>query len=115
MVTVNQIKAGILDYAYQNILPQMEPVKQFLAGTAMGALSGKAEEMIRQAAKSPALLASGLISENGSVDLDGIYKAAMEQMQRQGSLPVNIPLIGTVVFKAEDVGALYRSIKAANV
>lgn len=114
MVNANQIKAGIADYAFQNIFPQLEPIKQFLAGTAMGALGSKAEMLIQQLSKNPAFVATGLIQENGMVDLDAIYKSAMEQMQRQGSLPVNIPMIGMVTFKAEDVGALYRAIKGAS-
>ena len=110
MVSTNQVKVGIANYAYKNLLPKFEPWKQFIAGTAIGALGGKAEALIQGLGKNPAIVATGLLQENGMVDLDSIYKSALEQIQRQGSLPVDIPMIGRVVFGPDDVSALYQEI-----
>lgn len=110
MVTTAQVKKGIADYAFAHLLPQFEPGKQFIAGTAIGALGSKAEGIIQGLSKNPGVIATGIIAENGMIDLDSIYKGALEQMQRQGSLPVNIPLIGKIVFNVDDVTALYQAI-----
>jgi hypothetical protein len=113
MVSTTQIKAGLSDYAYAHLLPKFEPWKQFVAGTAIGALGGKAEALVQGLAKNPAIVATGLIQENGLVDLDAIYKGALEQIQRQGTLPVDIPMIGRIVFGPDDIQAIYQSISRA--
>lgn len=113
MVNAGQIKAGLSDYAFAHLLPKFEPWKQFVAGTAIGALGGKAESILQGLSKNPAVVATGLIQENGLVDLDAIYKGALEQMQRQGTLPLDIPAIGRIVFGPEDLNAVYQAISRA--
>lgn len=105
-----QIKTGVLDYAMTQLLPKFDPPKQFLAGTAMGVLGEKTEAIITDLAKMPVMRRLGVVTENGSVDIDVLLKAAKEQMQMQGSLPIEIPLIGKITFNESDLRELYNAI-----
>ena len=110
MVTSKQIVEGVVAYANKDIMPKLEPMQQFLTGMALGVAGGKADGMIRTLAQQPMIAALDIIKPNGDVDLDTLYAAASAQMDRQGSLPIDIPIIGKMTFDRSDLDALYRTI-----
>lgn len=110
MVTSKQIVQGVVEYAEKDIMPKLEPTQQFIAGMALGVAGGKADGILRALAQQPMIAALGVIQQNGEVDLDTLYAAASAQMDRQGSLPIEIPIIGKMTFDRGDLDALYRAI-----
>lgn len=110
MVTSKQVVEGVMEFANKNIMPKLEPTMQFLAGMALGVAGGKADGMIKALATQPMISALGVIQPNGEIDLDTLYAAASEQMDRQGSLPIDIPIIGRMTFDRGDLDELYRAI-----
>lgn len=112
MVSVTQIRDGVLEYVSARVLPKLSPGKQFAAGTALGIVAARAEELLRGLAKNTAIKATGIIAENGMVDIDSIYNAALMQLKRQKTLPVDIPFIGKLTFDENDITELYRTISA---
>lgn len=110
MVSSKQIVDGIATYADKEIMPKLEPSKQFVAGIALGLVGGKADGMLRALAEQPMISALGVVKPNGEVDLDTLYAAASAQMERQGSLPIDIPIIGRMTFGRSDIDELYRAI-----
>ena len=110
MVTSKQIVEGVAEYASKNIMPKLEPTQQFLAGIALGVAGGKADGLLRTLAQQPMIAALGVVRDNGEVDLDTLYAAASAQMERQGSLPLDIPIIGRLTFNRGDLDELYRTI-----
>lgn len=110
MVTSKQIVEGVVVYANKEIMPKLEPTKQFIAGMALGVAGSKADGMLKLLGQQPMVAALGLIQQNGEVDLDTLYAAASEQMDRQGSLPIDIPIIGKLTFGRGDLDELYRTI-----
>ena len=112
MVSAAQIRDGVLEYANAHILPKLTPGKQFAAGTALGIAAARAEELLRAIAENSAVKAMGVVSENGMVDIDALYNAAITQLKRQKTLPVDIPMIGRLTFDESDITELYRTISA---
>ena len=110
MVTTQQVVKGVLEYADKNVMPKLEEGKQFLAGMVLGVVGNKADGMIRALAQQPMIAALDIIKPNGDVDLDTLYAAASAQMDRQGSLSIDIPIIGKMTFDRSDLDALYRTI-----
>ena len=110
MVATKQVVEGVAEYANKNIMPKLEPTQQFLAGMALGIAGGKAEGLLRTFAQQPMIAALGVVRENGEVDLDTLYAAASAQMERQGNLPIDIPIIGRMTFDRSDLDELYRTI-----
>ena len=51
-----------------------------------------------------------VVKPNGDVDLDTLYAAASQQMEKQGNLPIEIPVIGRMTFDKGDLDELYRTI-----
>lgn len=112
MVEVSRIRDGIVDYATARVLPKLSPGRQFAAGTALGIVAARADALLRSLAENEIVKATGLIAENGMVDLDTLYDAALVQLRRQKTLPVEIPLIGRLTFDEADITELYRTISA---
>lgn len=112
MMEMARIRDGILDYATERVLPKMSPARQFVAGAALGLMATRAEAMVKELAKNDLVKASGLITENGMVDLDAVYDALLVQMRKQRELPIDIPMMGRMTFNESDLTELYRYIAA---
>ena len=109
-VNVDHIRAGVMNYAYEKIMPSLEPGQQFMAGTVLGVFSGRASELLGYLAGQPVIKALGVV-DGGNVDIDVLYDAAMEQIKRQGTVCFDVPLIGRLTMEQGDVRELYESIK----
>lgn len=114
MATANQIKSGLGDYLEKHLMPKLDSKRQFLLGMAYGLCAGKMDALIQIAQQNNTLHALGVVAENGEIDLDALYAAANAQMQAQGKLAIDIPLIGAFVFDANDLRNLYDAIKGRN-
>ena len=68
------------------------------------------EAICRELYKSNLVRALGVISESGDINVDALYAAAMEQMQQQKSLALDIPIIGRMTFDENDLRDLYQAI-----
>lgn len=112
MVETARIRDGIVQYATERVLPKMSPARQFIAGTALGLVAARADALMHMLTENELVKASGLVTENGMVDLETVYEAAMMQMRKQRTLPVDIPMMGRWTFDEEDLSELYRTIMA---
>lgn len=112
MVEMARIRDGVLEYATERVMPKLSPARQFVAGTALGLVAARADALTKVLAENELVKASGLVTENGMVDLDTVYDAALNQMKRQKTLPLDIPMMGRMTFNEEDLAELYRTIVA---
>lgn len=110
MVTVDQIKAGLGDYLQAKMMPRLDSKRQFVLGMAYGMGAGKIDALIAEAGKNQIVKAMGLIDENGRVDIDDLYNAAIAQMQVQQRLQIDIPLMGAFTFDEADLRELRECI-----
>ena len=113
MVSVNKIRDGVIEYAHARVLPKLSPGKQFAAGTVLGIAAARVDAIANELAANSAVRATGIITENGMVDIDTLYNAAMAQLRRQKTLPLDVPLIGRLTFDENDIAELYRTISAS--
>ena len=109
-VGVEHIRNGIMNFAFEKIMPSLEPHQQFMAGTVLGVFAGKANELIAYIATQPIIKALGVVDGN-NIDVDVLYNAATEQIKRQGTVCFDIPLIGRLTLEQGDIHELYESIK----
>ena len=109
MTEMRKVTSGLLEYANRELLPKLDPTRQFLAGAALGMLSGRMEAVAGELAKNPLVSALGLVQGN-MVDLDSIYNALNAQFAKQPVLPVDIPMLGRFNFNAGDATLLYQII-----
>ena len=111
MATAEQIRAGVGSYIERHIMPRLDSKRQFLVGMAYGVASGRVDALVQAACGSAALRALGIAKENGEIDLDALYNAALNQMQAQKKLEIEVPLLGAFAFDEGDLRELYNAIE----
>lgn len=109
MIEMRRFKAGVLEYANREILPKMDPTRQFVAGVVLGLASNKMEAMLSKLAENELVKMLGIV-EGDQVDLDAIHNALQAQFAKQPVLPVDIPMMGRINFRAEDASTLFQII-----
>lgn len=109
MMEIARIKAGVMDYATTHMMPKMDSKGQFVLGLALGMVSSRIESIVGQLADNEMVKALGII-QNGKIDYDSLFNAAMAQMQRQGKLVWDVPLMGRLSFDEQDLRDLHQSI-----
>lgn len=114
MANANQIKAGIGDYINQHMMQKLDSKRQFVLGIAYGMFAGRLDTILAAVQQNTTARALGIVCENGEIDLDAIYNAAIAQMQQQGKLSFDIPLMGTFAFNADDIRDIYNAIQGRN-
>lgn len=110
MIEAARVVDGIMEYAHERVMPKMTPGRQFVAGTVIGLAASRVDAIMKTLAKNEMVKAFGLITENGMVDIDAVYEAAMMQIRKQQTLPVDVPMLGRMTFDESDLSELYRYI-----
>ena len=106
---VARFRDGVMDYATNHMMPKMDSKGQFLLGLALGVLSSRMEAVIGQLADNELVKALGII-QNGQIDYDSLFNAAMAQIKRQGKLVWDVPLVGRLSFDEQDLRDLHQCI-----
>jgi hypothetical protein len=109
MIEMRKVTSGMLEFANRELLPKLDPTRQFFAGAVLGLMSGRLEAVAGELAKNPLVNTLGIVQGN-MVDLDAIYSALSAQFGKQPVLPVNIPMLGQYNFNAADATLLYQII-----
>jgi hypothetical protein len=91
----------------------MDGKRQFVAGMAFELLAGNAEKILRSYADKDWAKMLQLFCDDGTVNIDRVYAAAEAQIQRQGKIEIDIPMMGCYSFNAADIARLYSCIKEA--
>ena len=110
MITAAELKGGLGDWLQTRLMPRLDGKRQFLLGTIYGVGAGKMDAIISAAAENGAVKALGIIQPDGCIDIDTLYNAALAQMQAQGKLKIDLPLLGTFAFDADDLRELRQCI-----
>ena len=106
---VARFRDGVMDYAANHMMPKMDSKGQFLLGMALGVLSSRMEAVVNQLADNELVKALGII-QNGQIDYDGMFNAAMAQIKHQGKLVWDVPLVGRLAFDEQDLRDLHQCI-----
>lgn len=109
MVTLQQFTDGLKGYMQSGVLPHLPTDKQFLAGVALGVATSKADKVAQTLKDNQLVKMLGLI-DGDMLDDEALIVAMREQMNRQGSWQLDVPLLGRLTFTAQDVDALQRAI-----
>lgn len=110
MITANQLYAGIGEYMQAKLMPRLDSKRQFALGTVYALCAPRLNAIADAAAQSPAARALGIVHEDGSIDIDALYSAALTQMQAQHKLSIDIPLMGAFAFDESDLRDLRECI-----
>lgn len=97
---------GINRYLDKEIYGNLNDLQEFLARLAVGRINQNSE-LIKNA-----LINNGLartlciVDSEGMVDVDSLCHDIKKEIDRKGSIQVDIPMIGKITFRSEDVDVL---------
>ena len=109
MIDIAHVRDGMVEYISDNVITHLPVQQQLLAGMILGVARSRADGIISELAKHPAVKMLGVM-DGQKIDIDVLYQAAKEQMQKIGKLSLDIPMIGSLTFDESDLDTLYRSI-----
>lgn len=108
MVKQNQLQQALNTFIDNELAPlanSMPPMKQFIYGVELGVLKRKCSTLVSNFMNSQGAKLLSIV-DNDEVDVETLYKAFSEAMEKQGS----IELMG-VKFTNADINKLYQIIK----
>ena len=106
-----EIISGVVRYADQEVIPKLNGPGKWIVGTLVGMSSNRMAQMARQLQDNALIRMIGVVDEDGLYDIDDIADHLGVAAQKYGYLTLEVPLIGTLTFKDEDVHQLRRYIK----
>ena len=111
MVTMAQVKNGLVKYIDADILPHLTGFKKVALGAYAALAANNLVTMMEKYKNSPAISILDVIDENGNVDIDKLYQAVLPQFANGEKQTISIPLIGDMTVDRSDLEKLYRYIR----
>lgn len=111
MVSIECVERGMARYIDESFLPGFakDSGKGFAMGMAASLIVKRGGNVLRACAKNPVLQQMGIVTQDGSVDLDAIRDAAMSNVPASGVM-VDLPMGLSLRVKPDDVTAIYNAI-----
>lgn len=111
MVTIEQVKNGLTKYVDSEILPGMSGGRRFALGVYAALAIKNLENTLDKYMRSPAMAALGVLDSGGNIDIDKVYIAATDTLRNMEKFSVDVPMLGVLTFKQNDLDALLAAIK----
>lgn len=100
MVQITQFKNGLCRFIDNEILPSLSGWQKVMVGTVTGLYVGSIGEYLE-------MLPEGVCSD-GLIDVERIYQEMCKHWD--GTIPVSIPLVGTLSLTRNNLDTLYNMI-----
>ena len=109
MVTIQAVQNGVIKYIDRELLPQIVGWKKWTFGAAASLWLSNLPTTYNQLRKIPFINSLGVISENGQIDIDKIYREFARQAE-SGPVTISLPIVGEFTLNKTDVELIYRLI-----
>lgn len=111
MNTVKQIEAGLAEFLDSELMPKLPDggIQRVITGTAMGLLVKQSGNIIAEYGEHPFVKMLGIVDDKGDWDLETLKEELKKQFPKNG-VDVDVPMVGTLTFKTEDVDKIYDYI-----
>lgn len=112
MVSIDSVERGMAAYIDHELLQKIDTsgIKGFGLGMAATLLIKRGGRLLREYAKLPILQQLGLVSQDGSIDLEALRDAAMSRIPQSG-LPIDLPMGICLRVTDADVSAICEYIR----
>ena len=109
-VKFENVVDGINRYIDKEILRKLDGMQEFVARLVIGRINQNVDSVKELLMNNGFIKTLSIIDSEGMVDIDHLLQDVRKEIDRQGCIHVNVPLIGKLTFKAEDVDALRSEI-----
>lgn len=108
MVTMDELKDGVIRFLDAEIIPQMGGLRKLAFSTYIAlAADGLADKLVKMK-DSTIVAATGLIHEDGMIDVDKLYTTLCDKLCEDVTL--DVPMIGKLSFCRSDLDRCYHMI-----
>lgn len=116
MVSIDQIEQGVVQYAQNEILPNMEEtsVQRLVVGVFMGRFIRAQRVELEKMMEQDLVKSLGYFDENKNVDLDALRDEFKAQISAKGVVYEH-PVIGKLTFEKSDIDRIYEYIMKQEV
>lgn len=106
---LNRAINGILKYIEREMFPKMNSWQQL----GMGVVVGRMARDTKSIKELGIVKLLNVVDEHDNVDVEGLKKDVMQQMNRLEKLELDIPYIGKFTFGKSDIEQLFNTIMEA--
>ena len=111
MVTMAQVKNGLVKYIDTDILPHLTGFKKIGLGAYTALAAENFAGMVEKYRTHPAISVLNVMDENGNLNIDKLYQAVSPMFADGQKQSIDIPLIGELRVDRTDLEKLYRYIR----
>ena len=101
---------GINRYLDREIYGGLNGLQEFVARVVVGRVNQNAEIIKQSMMNNGFIKTLGFVDSDGMVDIDRLLQDVRREIERQGSVQLEIPMIGKLTFRPEDVDVLRNDI-----
>lgn len=114
MVTINKIEHGIAAYLDSELMPKLPNSgwERLISGTAISLFIKKSGTILMSYKDNQVVQMLGVMDTEGNVDVETLAEEIKKNMPSEG-LKLEIPAIGVMTFRKDDVDKLYDYIMEA--
>ncbi len=110
MVTLVQLISGIKEFIDEEVIMKMSGLSKWIVGAGLSMAMDNAVNTFNELKSTPIVKSLGIIHDDDTIDIDKLYAKLKEQAQMHEAVSINIPMVGAMTFRAEDLDHLYRDI-----
>lgn len=111
MVTMQQVKNGVVRYIDSDLLPQLDGFRKIGLGVYSALAANNIVAVAMKYKDHPAVAVLGIVDENGNVDIDKLYQSVIPMFANGEKQRIDIPMIGELRLDKMDIEKLYHYIK----
>ena len=109
-VSFEKVVDGLNRFIAKEIYPNLNELQEFAARLVIGRLNNSVNAVKAYLLNNGFVKTFGIIDTDGMVDIEQLLAEIKQEIQRTGSLTLEIPMMGKITFKPADVDALYEEI-----
>lgn len=110
MASLNQIIYGLKKYMDAEVLPKITGWNKWVVGAGFSLMLENSTQVFNSIKENPIIKSMNIINKDDEIDLDKLYSSILEQAKKS-AITFDVPMIGTMTLKANDVERLYSFIK----
>ena len=109
-VSFEKVVDGINRYIDREIYKGLNNLQEFFARVVVGRVNQNAEVIKANMMNNGFIKTMGFIDSEGMVDVDRLLYDIRSEIERQGKIEFEIPMIGKLTFRPEDVDVLKNEV-----
>lgn len=111
MSTLTSVTEGVNEFFEEELITKINGLGKWVVGAGIAMFMENATKTFNELKQNPLIKSLGIIDEGDNIDVDKLYSHLKEQAQKMGSVTLNLPMIGTMTIRSEDLDHLYTDIK----